>query len=370
MKQNLLPVISKFIFDRKNNEYSVIGFGVRFPEILEFSKTSVGIVTNIPPVGNPKVYFKQHKHLKKFDIIFIENPLTYFNNNNLYRFIKNKVKFLRAGGAMILLSPAKEDGDPEDKICIALRHLRKQLISYDIVVKRKQLNTGEWLIKFIRTKISKAEDENADFSIPIFYFLPEISQYYKSIYLSPPASVLKNFQDKKTLIIFPQPGIISFTNNLNIDTVNLGFEKIQNQYRIKDPFSLIEIPREIDVVFIPPHVFGLFYNRTLLKKLFSRLNSVISKNCKIIFGIQKMPEHNNKRLIIDEGIYSQEFYLDKERKTAYYYLTYRTREKKLWQTYRFSYYSKDSLSSILENRKLKTLLIEETLKEDWYIVSK
>ncbi|HDT11144.1 MAG TPA: hypothetical protein ENN58_00240 [bacterium] len=233
------------------------------------------------------------------------------------------------------------------------------------------MRNGKWLIKFIRTKISKAVDEKSDFVLPLYFILPELKKYFKDAVVSLPVKVLTRLQGKNVLVLFPEPGINLFHEKFGFKSINLDFDlDIQGEqgYRIKDPFSIIKMPCNANAILIFSSTIALFHNRTLMKKLFSRLNTVINRNEIIIFGLRKMPEMNIKKIFVNDSIFTQELLLDKDKKTANVYLSFRSENVKIWQTYPLAYHSFESVSSILSDRNMKILEIERTQEEDWFVL--
>ncbi len=360
---NLLKDIYSFTFKKKNSGIESIALGQVFQDILNLNK----------PTGDNKnrqaIFNNYHEFIsalenrkEEIDIIFFQNPLASINLNEFVRFIKDNISIVKSTGSIIILSNAFEDEIIDDDSCMPIRKVRKELVEFDIIVKRKKVSEKQWLIKFIQKRISKIKNENLKFSIPLQFLNQTYKKHYPEYFVKFPKSLIQYFDRTSKLLLFPRPGSENFIKQLNLNNSDIIL--------FEEDISLSNLKKKYDLIFLSPDSLKILNQKKIIKKLFSRVKELLKKNGVFIFNLNKLPEYYNikKTMVLGSTLTVVEKYINHDRKIGYNFINVIDENGKKSQVQKEAFYTHELLKSILENRNYKVLVEEEDSNSFWFVV--
>ena len=371
----LLKDIYNFTFKKKDSDSESIGLGQAFQDILNLKKPSGTDQTQQVIFNNYQEFISELENRKKeIDIIFFQDPLSFLNLNEFVNFIKENISIVKSTGAIIVLSNAFEDEIIDDDSFIPIRSVRKELVEFDIIVKRKRASEKQWMIKFIKKRISKTKNENLKFSIPLEFFNQTFNKHYPEYFVKIPNSFTQYLNLKTTLLLFPRPGAETWVKHLNLNNPDIIlFNKANFQIKvnlIEDNLALNNLKRRYDLIILSPDFLLILNQNKIIKRLFSRIKELLKKNGLFIFNLNKLPKYNNikKTMTIGKTLTVFEKYIDRNRKIAYKFINIIDEDGKKSQVQKEAFYTYELIQSILENRNYEVLKEEEDPNNFWFVV--
>lgn len=375
IEDNLLNDIYSFTFKKKGSGIESVGLGQAFQDILNFNKPSKNSQANHVIFNTYQEFISELENRKReIDIIFFQDPLAFLNLKEFVNFIKKNISIVKSAGAIIILSNAFEDEVIDDDSFIPIREVRKELVEFDIIVKRKRVSEKLWLIKFIQKRISKIKNEILKFSIPLEFCNQTYNKHYPEYFVEIPNSFTQYLNRKITLLLFPRPGTENWVKQINLknpDIVlfnNATFGIKENS--LEDNPSLNNLKKKYDLIFLSPDSLKILNQKKIIKKFFSRIKELLKKNGVFIFNLNKLPKYNNikKTMVLGKTLTVFEKYIDRGRKIAYNFVNIIDENGKKDQVQKEAFYTYDLIKSILENRNFKVVQEEEDPNNYWFIV--
>ncbi|MCK4666143.1 hypothetical protein KAU33_05315 [Candidatus Dependentiae bacterium] len=375
IEDKLLKDIYSFTFKKNGSDSESVGLGQVFQDILNLNKPSGSDQTHQVIFNNYHEFISELENRKKeIDIIFFQNPLSFLNLNEFVNFIKENISIVKSTGAIIVLSNAFEDEIIDDDSFIPIRLVRKELVEFDIIVKRKRASGKQWMIKFIKKRISKTKNENLKFSIPLEFFNHTFNKHYPEYFVKIPNSFTQYLNLKTTLLLFPRPGNENWIKQLNLNNPDIvlfnktNFKITENL--IEDNLELNNLKKKYDLIILSPDFLLILNQNKIIKRLFSRIQELLKKNGVFIFNLNKLPEYYNikKTMVLGSTLTVVEKYINHDRKIGYNFINVIDEGGKKSQVQKEAFYTHELLKSILENRNYKVVVEEEDSNNFWFVV--